>query len=121
MGGVIFVYEVVWQFLEMFFDVWVIFVEKDGFGGMKLCEVFVVWFGEIFVVVEDVFIIGGSLFCVVWVVEGQGGQCIGLCCIIDCCQQIGLFLGYLLMSFKELYFDIYVFYEVFGWLVEWFL
>ena len=118
MGGVTLAYEVARQLSETLPDVRAIFAEKDGSGGMKLREAFAVRPGETFVAVEDVLTTGGSLLRAVRAVEGQGGQCIGLCCIIDRRQQTGPLAGYPLMSLKELYFDTYASHEVPGWLAE---
>jgi orotate phosphoribosyltransferase len=118
MGGVTLAYEVARQLSDALPDVRAIFAEKDGSGGMKLREAFVIRPGETFVAVEDVLTTGGSLLRAVKAIEGHGGQCIGLCCIIDRRQQTGPLAGYPLMSLRELYFDTYAAHEVPDWLAE---
>lgn len=118
MGGVTLAYEVARQLSEHLPDVHAIFAEKDGSGGMKLREAFSIRSGETFVAVEDVLTTGGSLLRAVKAVEHAGGECIGLCCIIDRRQQTGPLSGYPLMSLKELYFDTYAAHEVPDWLAE---
>lgn len=118
MGGVTLAYEVARQLSEHLPNVRAIFAEKDGSGGMKLREAFTIGSNETFVAVEDVLTTGGSLLRAVKAVEHAGGECIGLCCIIDRRQTTGPLSGYPLMSLKELYFDTYAAHEVPDWLAE---
>lgn len=118
MGGVTLAYEVARQLSDTLPDIRGIFAEKDGMGGMKLREAFQVRHGETFIATEDVLTTGGSLMRAVKAVEAQGGQCIGLCTIIDRRQETGPLHGYPMISLKELYFDTYAPHEVPDWLAE---